>query len=552
MKILILSAYILLVPMAAAAAGNDIFSGNQSEQSQSQSQSQPQSGMSKALPAWSLDKFLPCNAGKDLAMEQYAYSNVTISWSGPVKNGKAHGRGKMTRYADGKVENVYDGYYVDGIREGQGRITYADGTIINASFSGGKMTGDVSLSKPTGEKYNGNMVNYRYYGKGTYYFPTGDKYEGVFRNGQFYTGKYTFNNGGVKYYQRGTEVEKITDKESGYNPKLNEEVTEYFDGDWNRTTRKNAEYYRLITYSAPNIPKGPVRDYYKSGVLQNSFGALFIDYDYTSINVYEGENKVYSKDGDLLSSSYFYNHVLHGPFVEYYENGSMKTRTAYNLGKYNGLYESWYDDESPKFFAEYKDGIIEDGHFTEFDRNGLRAEGFFEQFVSEKNSWAYSNEGVHASASYNSLMFNVSNPDKTYTRVSKMFAADAKSYSAEANIRKDYARPGQGYGLCFDYVDASNCSMFLIGSDKRFTIISYKKGNREVWIDWKSSSAIKDINEVNNLKFFYISNQVVFQINGIEVARINFTPLSKSAGFSVYGAGQHFVKDFITKDYTLR
>ena len=48
-----------------------------------------------------------------------------------------------------------------------------------------------------------------------------------------------------------------------YSPQLGIQQTEYFDDNWNRCDIKNAKYYRLITYKAPNRPQGIVKDYYK-------------------------------------------------------------------------------------------------------------------------------------------------------------------------------------------------------------------------------------------------------------------------------------------------
>ena len=46
-----------------------------------------------------------------------------------------------------------------------------------------------------------------------------------------------------------TPVEVINEKHSGYSPKLNTRVTEYFDENWKRCDPKQASYYRLVPVS---------------------------------------------------------------------------------------------------------------------------------------------------------------------------------------------------------------------------------------------------------------------------------------------------------------
>lgn len=49
----------------------------------------------------------------------------------PQKNGKANGNGIAIKYKNGKFESKYEGAYKNGIREGKGTFTHADGSVIH-------------------------------------------------------------------------------------------------------------------------------------------------------------------------------------------------------------------------------------------------------------------------------------------------------------------------------------------------------------------------------------------------------------------------------------
>ena len=210
------------------------------------------------------DKWVDCGNNTQL-LDPYYSSGVTFTWTGAAKGGKANGQGVATKYKNGKFESKYDGTYRNGIREGKGTFTHMDGSVKTGTFINGQLTGKGFCKDENGNSYEGEFLNYRMHGNGTLRWGNGSTFVGYMVNDAPYTGKFTSYTGDVTYIQKGQPVERLTETKSTYSPKIGQQVREYFDEDWIRCDPKQAAYYRLVTYSAPNKPQGVVKDYYISG-----------------------------------------------------------------------------------------------------------------------------------------------------------------------------------------------------------------------------------------------------------------------------------------------
>lgn len=98
----------------------------------------------------------------------------------------------------------------------------------------------------------------------------------------------------------------------------------YLDSTWNETTSKNYKYYRIIKDYYSDKDLYPIKDYYKSGVLQM-----------------EGTSK--TKDANSKE----------GEFIFYYENGNKKAVTNYIKSRPNGKSSEWYENGNKKLEGEY-------------------------------------------------------------------------------------------------------------------------------------------------------------------------------------------------------
>lgn len=206
-------------------------------------------------------KWVDCGESVQL-LDPYYSDGVSFEWKGSSKDGKANGNGVAIKYKNGRFESKYEGSYKNGIREGKGKFTHADGSVKVGTFVNGQLTGMGTMTTEDGHSYKGEFINYQMHGKGTLHYANGATFAGVMTDDAPYTGKFTNYDGQVTFIQKGMPVEHILESKSNYSPKIGKRVTEYFDKDWNRCQPKQAAYYRLVTYEAPNRPKGVVKDYY--------------------------------------------------------------------------------------------------------------------------------------------------------------------------------------------------------------------------------------------------------------------------------------------------
>ncbi len=126
-----------------------------------------------------------------------------------------------------RFDDKYNGETYNSLPNGQGILTFTDGSKYEGQFKDGDLHGHGIIKHKSGEKYVGEFKNNKFHGKGTYYYLNGDvhigeykydeangygtlilgngnwegdKYEGYFLNGQ-YNGKGTyFYANGAKYF----------------------------------------------------------------------------------------------------------------------------------------------------------------------------------------------------------------------------------------------------------------------------------------------------------------------------------------------------------------
>lgn len=124
-----------------------------------------------------------------------------ITWAdgteyvGEWKDGKAEGRGTST-WADGFT---YVGEWKDFKRHGQGTSTKVDGSKYVGEWRNDEAHGQGTYTWANGNEYVGEWKNDMRAGQGTITWANGDKYEGEWKDGKYHgQGTYTFANGTVQ------------------------------------------------------------------------------------------------------------------------------------------------------------------------------------------------------------------------------------------------------------------------------------------------------------------------------------------------------------------
>ena len=150
-------------------------------------------------------------------------------------------------------------------------------------------------------------------------------------------------------------------------PELNSQVvtdTMYFNNTWGQTTKDNARYYRIIKMDTSGEFLFYVTDYYLSGQEQMTGTYRSIRPDYR-----EGTFTWYYENGDKQQSCEYKNNLLHGLFIEWFEDGQVATRQNFRNGLPDGPYKKWNKNGLLTLDAQYENGE-KHGHFITYYDNG--------------------------------------------------------------------------------------------------------------------------------------------------------------------------------------
>lgn len=496
------------------------------------------------------DEWIVCDTQGCKLLDPYYSEGVTVKWEGDCLDGKAHGYGKLTKYKNGEYESTYEGEYKNGIREGKGTFTHKDGSVAKGTFVNGQLMGFGTKIGDDGYKYEGELVNYRKHGKGTFQFPNGAKFEGFFVSDEMYTGKYTDFKGNVTLIQQYKPVSKIIESSSNYKPQLAIRLTEYFDENWNRCQQKEASFYRLITYDAPNRPKGIIRDYYITGQLQSEFYLAYIDYEDEGKNFHEGEATWYFKNGNIEQKRFYYNNTLNGKNTFYYDNGQIAEETTYSYGIQHGSYKQWYKTGKLNIYAIYERGKLLDNKFIEYDENGLGALVYNEIFNLNKENWVTQLGSSKSSINDNNQLLLTLTKNEVISRWNYITLDQNSNYSIETIIQKSKGKGLEGFGLLFGFKDWDNYFNFIISENGSYTIFGKFEGIKIPISDWTKSSFIKTGNNRNQLKVFKLDDEFIFSINGQIVQRTESKSLRGNYhGILVTGSGEYLMDKLIIKEF---
>ena len=127
-----------------------------------------------------------------------------------------------TKYYD---NGRFEGDFINGKKTGRGTYYFNNGDRYEGNFINGERTGKGTYYFNNGNTYKGDWVNDKRNGRGTFFWSNGERYEGDFINGEM-TGKGTFyfNNGNIykgdclkgNFHGYGTYYWPTGERYSGY------------------------------------------------------------------------------------------------------------------------------------------------------------------------------------------------------------------------------------------------------------------------------------------------------------------------------------------------
>ena len=476
------------------------------------------------------DKWVNCGINAEL-LDPYYSPGVTFTWTGPVKNGKANGQGVATKYVNEKFESKYEGTYKNGIREGKGTFTHKDGSVRTGTFVNGQLMGKGTAKDEDGNSYEGDFINYRMHGNGTLKLGNGTTFTGFMVNDTPYTGKLTSYKGEIAYVEKGQLVDRISETKSNYSPKIGQQVREYFDEKWNRCDPKQAAYYRLVTYSAPNTPKGVVKDYYITGELQSEQTPIFIDYDDEGKTFLEGKQTFYHKNGKMSNVKYYYNNLPNGQETSYYPDGNVAAESFWVMGVPHGDVVQYYPDGKYATVAKYENGMLHNNKYLHITEDQMVFLVYNEDFERNREAWEFQGQPGIVQVNDSESISLMANPERTVS--GGIYTGFGPMSDNIISVLTNQRNPGQGIvTLLFGFKDWDNlCALSIAGDEYSFT---YKKNGVVVQSDpWKKSSAIRP--DVNELSVVNNGDKITMYVNDeplVQTGRIYYD--GSLCGISLY------------------
>ncbi len=122
------------------------------------------------------------------------------TYTGDFVDGLRHGSGKYT-YAKGsggedEAQNVYEGEFENNEKHGIGKMIYVNKGTYYGYWQNGQRCGEGVMTYTNADVYSGSWNNGNKEGQGTYvFFATGMKVVGKWKNGKLQQGKWVYPNG---------------------------------------------------------------------------------------------------------------------------------------------------------------------------------------------------------------------------------------------------------------------------------------------------------------------------------------------------------------------
>ena len=163
----------------------------------------------------SVDEGVSTYNGTSLVVQGYGSESWPdgTTYLGYFHMGEKQGQGSLTH-----KDCVYEGEFYNGLFNGAGKMTFANGDVFDGNWKDGLKHGKGELRQKNGKTYKGLYKNGEKYGEGIMVWPDRRRYEGKWKNGKMHgMGNYSFfdkNKGrlrtGISEWNEGTRVRWVS------------------------------------------------------------------------------------------------------------------------------------------------------------------------------------------------------------------------------------------------------------------------------------------------------------------------------------------------------
>lgn len=129
-------------------------------------------------PRWEVDRNKNCKVWNAFPLAQ-----ETMTYTGDCSEGIASGKGRIEWsyiFLTERVSDFYEGDLLNGRSHGQGTFSWANGDRYQGHFLNGDFSGWGVYESSEGMSYKGNFKNDKFHGTGVLSQANGDRYEGEF------------------------------------------------------------------------------------------------------------------------------------------------------------------------------------------------------------------------------------------------------------------------------------------------------------------------------------------------------------------------------------
>ena len=335
--------------------------------------------------------------------------NVSVNYTGEVKDGKPNGMGVAT-YKSGNAIR-YVGSFVNGMYNGKGTMFFKDGIFLTGVWKNGKLNGKGSFLSESGVLYIGDFINGVKEGKGILFYKDNGMIMGSFSNDKL-------NGRGFQIFSDGSVISDVTyrdDKRNGMGFQYEIKTKQIYEGEWSDDKWVQAGPASFTSFlKSPSLIAEVTNDHILAGPTNHD--NLLIDssyyYDLKKNKRYFGyyvsghlRNGVIIGDSTRFwgslnekgASGYCYGfkynkYYSEGNYVNDFLNGSqildidLSKQTAYYGGAVNGEFTGktyFFNNKGSMFVGDYVKGRI-NGNGYRLETDGRLTVGIWENGVVKK------------------------------------------------------------------------------------------------------------------------------------------------------------------------
>ncbi len=294
---------------------------------------------------------------------------------------------------------------------------------------------------------------------------------------------------------------------------------EYFDVSGKKTEQSQAYYYRVLD-TKPTFYKS----YYLSG-------KLYFEGNITTVDATNEANNVFA-----------------GTCIWYYKSEKKKIERKYDLsGKEDGTTFFYYESGKVWKEIEYKNGVVLNGKYREYNENGDIVNIFDETFDNNVNDWdLYSS--TSSSAKIENGFFELKSLTKEGTSRTISFPIKSDDYIIETTLDNSGSK-GNKVGILWGFKDWQNYNYLAI-SDNYFYVGSVYEGVQLTKVDGMFSSELVKKGK-NTIKLFVNDGKLIITFNGaLQTKTAELKMMGTQLGFVLSGISTLKVDNLLIKEFT--